>query len=187
MKHKTRDIRTWKKEDVYVYFSVHPPPTSIHLSHLFISASKPAAQESFDCCFSYSCTLQGIICDFRMYLREFLDSVVNRFTRQTRLTVNRKHSSWISLRIESFCPQRRQIEECSSVVYIQVKSSFWLLKPASEHEHAYLLPRLSWRWIVLLPSETRRKTITSVTAVFLPFMICLLTLPRTNHDAENTN
>jgi hypothetical protein len=32
-----------------VHFSTYPPPTLIHLSHHFTSASKPAAQKSFDC------------------------------------------------------------------------------------------------------------------------------------------
>jgi hypothetical protein len=33
-----------------------------------------------------------------------------------------------------------------------------------------LLPRLSWSWTVLLPSDTYRKLITSTTAVLLPFV-----------------
>jgi hypothetical protein len=33
-------------------------------------------------------------------------------------------------------------------------------------------------WTVLLPSDTQRKPITSITAVLLPSMIHLLTLPR---------
>jgi hypothetical protein len=58
------------------------------------------------------------------------------------------------------------------------RSPFWLLKPASEHEHARLLPRLSWSWTVLLPSDTYRKLITSITAVLLPFVTYLLIIPR---------
>jgi hypothetical protein len=50
------------------------------------------------------------------------------------------------------------------------------LKPASEHAHTYLLPRLSWSWTVLLPSDTHRKPITSTTAVLLPCVTNLLTL-----------
>jgi hypothetical protein len=56
-------------------------------------------------------------------------------------------------------------------------SPFWLLKPASEHVHACLLPRLSWSWTVLLHSDTNRKLITSITAVSLSFVTYLLTLP----------
>jgi hypothetical protein len=36
----------------------------------------------------------------------------------------------------------------------KARSPFWLLKPASEHAHARLLPTLSWRWTVLVPSDT---------------------------------
>jgi hypothetical protein len=57
-------------------------------------------------------------------------------------------------------------------------SPFWLLKPDSDHAHARLLPRLSWSWTVLLPSDTHIKSITYITAVFIPFVIYLLTLPR---------
>jgi hypothetical protein len=57
----------------------------------------------------------------------------------------------------------------------QLWSTFWLLKTASEHEHARLLPRLSWSWTVLLPSDTRRKPITIITVALLPFVTYLLT------------
>jgi hypothetical protein len=55
----------------------------------------------------------------------------------------------------------------------QARSPFWLLKPPSDQEHARLLPRLSWSWTALLPSDTRRKPITSITAVLLPFVTYL--------------
>jgi hypothetical protein len=89
---------------------------------------------------------------------------VNRFTRQTLPTVNRKHFFINILCIEPFCPQKITTYRCSSVVQI-ARSTFRLLKPASGHTHALLLPRLSWSWIVLLPSDTHRKPITSITAV----------------------
>jgi hypothetical protein len=60
----------------------------------------------------------------------------------------------------------------------KARSSFWLLKLPSEYAHARLLPTLSWSWDVLLPSDTYRKHITSITAVLLPFVTYLLTLPR---------
>jgi hypothetical protein len=46
-----------------------------------------------------------INCDFRTSLREFLDPVLNRFTRQTIPTLNRKHIFMSILCVESFCPQ----------------------------------------------------------------------------------
>jgi hypothetical protein len=48
IKRKTCDMRTWKIRNIY--FSTYPPPTLIHLSHRFTSASKPAAEKSLDCC-----------------------------------------------------------------------------------------------------------------------------------------
>jgi hypothetical protein len=36
--------------------------------------------------------------------------------------------------------------------------------------YAFVLPRLSWTWVVLLSSGTRSKLITSITAVLLPFV-----------------
>jgi hypothetical protein len=51
----------------------------------------PQHCKSFDCCLSHFRTWSGIICDFRTSLREFRDPVVNRFTRQTLSTINRKH------------------------------------------------------------------------------------------------
>jgi hypothetical protein len=50
------------------------------------------------------------------------------------------------------------------------------VKPASEYAHVYLLPRLSWSWTVLLPSDTNRKPITSIATVLPPFVTYLLTL-----------
>jgi hypothetical protein len=45
--------------------------------------------------------------------------------------------------------------------FVSWRSPFGLLKPASEHACARLLPRLSWHWTVLLHSDIRRKPITS--------------------------
>jgi hypothetical protein len=36
----------------------------------------------------------------------------------------------------------------------------------------------TWNWTVLLPSDTHREAITSITTVLLPSVTCLLTLPR---------
>jgi hypothetical protein len=54
-------------------------------------------------------TWSGIISgDFRTPSRKFLDPVVNRFSRQTLPTVNRKHIFMNILCIESFCPQKKK-------------------------------------------------------------------------------
>jgi hypothetical protein len=84
----------------------------------------------------------GTIWDFRMSWREFLDPVVNWFTRQTLPTINRKHCSANVLCVESFCPQKRTTERCASKIYPSRMAPFWLLKPVSQHAYARLLPRL---------------------------------------------
>jgi hypothetical protein len=52
----------------------------------------------------------GIIYHFRTSLREFLDPVVKRFTRQTLPTVNRKHFFITILCIESTFKHRRHFD-----------------------------------------------------------------------------
>jgi hypothetical protein len=50
-------------------------------------------------------------------------------------------------------------------------------EPVSDNSHwKRLLPRLSWSWAMLLPSDTYRKPITSITAVLLPFVTYLQTV-----------
>jgi hypothetical protein len=81
--------------------------------------------------------------------------------------------------MESFCPQKTHSKTLLfGNTLLKHKSPFWLLKPASVHTHAHLIPRLSRSWSLLLPSDTQRKLITSITAVLLPFVARLLSLPR---------
>jgi hypothetical protein len=83
-------------------------------------------------------------------------------TRQTLPTVNRKHFFMNILRIDSF--------------YLKTHNRTPLFGSTHKHgrhfdywnQHARLLPRLSWIWTVLLPSDTHIKPIASVTAVLLP-------------------
>jgi hypothetical protein len=105
----------------------------------------------------------------------------NHFTRQTLPTVNSKHL--IVLCIDSFPPPKKLTTIlCSSVVHPSSTCAIFTTEKAFEHGHARLLPRLSWSWTVLLPSDTHRKPITSITAVLLPFVTYLLILPRTLAD-----
>jgi hypothetical protein len=127
IKCKTCDIWTWKK-----YFMTHPPPILIHFSHCFISASK-----SSDCCLSHlrtsisTSSLSGKVCHVSRPSYEQL---------YTTNTSNRKQKIFLMniLCTESFCPQKRTNNAAP-----KARSPFWLLKPASEHAHARLLPRLS--------------------------------------------
>jgi hypothetical protein len=130
------------------------------------------------CCLSHFRTWSGIICDFRAPLREFLDPVVNRFKRLTLPTQDRKYSFMNILCNEFFCPQRKQKNAALRYYTPQARWPFLLFKLPFEHGHAHLISRLSWSWTVLLPSVTYRKPDTSITAVSLPFLSYLLTLPR---------
>jgi hypothetical protein len=91
----------------------------LHLSYRFTSESKPAAEKSFDCCcLSHFRTWSGMICVFRLSLREFLYPVMNCFMRQTLATVTRKHLFMNILCTKSFLPTKKRTKErCSSVVY----------------------------------------------------------------------
>jgi hypothetical protein len=120
-----------------IYISTYPPPTLIHLSHRFTSASKPAAQKSFDCCLSHFRTWSAIICDFRTSWGEILDPAVNRFKRQTLSTVNRKHFFMNILCIEYFHPHKTHNRTLLfRSILSQARSPFWLWKPASVYAHA---------------------------------------------------
>jgi hypothetical protein len=159
-----------------IYFSTYPPATLVHLSQLFTSASKPAACKSYDYCFSQFRIWSGIICDFQTSLREFLDPVVNRFTRQTLPTINRKNLFINILCTGFFAYKKNAIKRCFSVVYpsstvsiLSTETSNWTGACASAR-------RLSWSWTVLLSSDTHRIPITSITAVLLPFVTYLVTL-----------
>jgi hypothetical protein len=147
-----------------VYFSTYPPPTLTHLSHRLTNALKAAAWKSFDRCSSH---FRASVSTSSSSAKR-LHPVVNRFTRRILSTVNRKHFFMNILRTKSFCPQKNAQQNATLRSYTpQTRSPFWLLKPASEHAHAPLLPRLSWSWTVLLPSDTHRKPITSITAALL--------------------
>jgi hypothetical protein len=110
--------------------------------------------------------------------RNICHPAVNRFTRQTLPTANRKYFFVNILCIESFCTQKKNAQQNAALRYYTSNAwlRFWLIKPASEHGHACLIPGLSWSWTVLLPSDTRWKSITSITTVLLPFVTYLLTL-----------
>jgi hypothetical protein len=108
--------------------------------------------------------------------RNVCHPVVNRFTRQTLSAVNRKYFIMNILCNEPLCTQKPQHRPATRYYTHPARSPFWLLKPASEHAHARLLPRPAWSWTVLLTSDTYIKPITSITGVLLQFVTYLLTL-----------
>jgi hypothetical protein len=99
IRRKTCDIRSWRK---YLFLDI----TSTNIDtffHRFNSASKSTAQKSSDCCLSHSFTSVSTSSS----LRKYINQVLNRFTRQTLPTVNRKHFFIHILCIEPLCPEKR--------------------------------------------------------------------------------
>jgi hypothetical protein len=96
---KTSDIRTLGKN---IYFSTYPLPTLIHLSHLYSARRKPQHKSLLTV---VSATSALLFQPLRRQ-RNVCHRVVDRFTRQTLPTVNRKHLFMNILRIESFCAQQ---------------------------------------------------------------------------------
>jgi hypothetical protein len=109
-----------------------------------------------------------------LHQRNFCLPAVNRFTPQKTLPIlNRKHFFMNILCIDSFCSQKRTTKHYPSVVHSS--NMVTILTAEIVSEHAHLLPRLLWSWTVLLPSDTYREPITSITAILLPFVTYLLT------------
>jgi hypothetical protein len=124
-------------------------------------------------------TWSSNIYDVRTFLRESIDPVMNRFTWQTHPTVERKSFFMNILCIESIFPEEYTHNwkllfgsiSATTVAIFTTETSLWICS------WAYAI-RMLWIWTVLLPSGTCRKPITFITAVSLPFVAYLLTLPR---------
>jgi hypothetical protein len=102
IKRKTCDTRTWEK---HLFLDI----SSTNTDTLVPSLYQYVETRSMEVLWLLSPPLphlSGIICDFRTSLREFLDPVVNRITRQTLPTVNRKYFFVNILCPESFCRQK---------------------------------------------------------------------------------
>jgi hypothetical protein len=105
IKRKACDIRTWKE----TFISRHTLHQHCCACPIALPVRRiPELFHPVHICFCrilYRVTWAGIICDFRTSLREFIDTVVDRFMRQTLRAVNRKHFFVNILCIESFCAQ----------------------------------------------------------------------------------
>jgi hypothetical protein len=175
VKHKTCDIRTWKKKHSFLDIS------SANIDTLVLSL--------YQCVEICNTEVFWLMCQQLPHLRFNIFVISETFAtqlwtclmRETLPTVNRKHFFVNILFIESFCPQKDAQQNAVLRYYIpRAPLPLWLLKPVSEYAYACLLPGLSWSWTVLLPSGTHRNPITSITAALLPFVTYLLTLAHTS-------
>jgi hypothetical protein len=108
-----------------VYFSTYPPPTLLHLSHLFTSAWKPVAWKSFDCCPAAELLLshspQGDLVGYHLRLSNVFDRI-SRPSCELLYATDTSHRNQENFFMniictEYFCPQKRTTEFISSVVY----------------------------------------------------------------------
>jgi hypothetical protein len=165
IKRKTCDIRTWKK---HLFLGISSTNIDTLVPSLYQCVE--TRSKSFDCCLSHFCTsISTSSSEKRLpYSCEQLYAT-NTSHRKREIFL------WPFFAFSPFAHRKKNAQQNSALqYYTQERSPFLLLKPASEHAHARLLPRVSWT--VLLPSDTNRKPITSITDVLLPFVTYLLTL-----------
>jgi hypothetical protein len=115
-----------------------------------------------------------------LHQRNVSHPVANCFTWQTLPTVNRKHLFMNILCTESFCPQKTHNRTMffGRILLKHIHHFECWNQPLNMCMAACLPSRLSWSLTVLLPSDTHRKHVTYLTAVLVPFVTYLLTLPR---------
>jgi hypothetical protein len=140
-------LATGKKN---IYFSTYPPSTLIHLSHCFPSASKPAAQKSFDCCLSHFRTSVSNSSSSVKCLPPSCEPVY------ATNTSNRKQETflWVSFALSPFAHKKRIHNRTllfgSSGLKLGRHFDYWNQPLNMCMRVCYL----SWSWTVLLPSDT---------------------------------
>jgi hypothetical protein len=166
---KTCNIWTWKR---YLFLDISSTNTDTHVPSLYQWVERRSI-EVFWLCLNH----------FRTSVSAFSSSAKHLPLSCEPLyatnTSHRKQETFLTniLCIYSFCPHKKSVQQNAALrqYNTQALSPFWLLKPASEHVYACLIPRLTWTWTVLLPSDTHRKPVTSTMAILLPFVTYLLT------------
>jgi hypothetical protein len=83
-------FQTWKKKHLFLYIFSTDIDTCVQIRSIEI------------CRILKTVTWSVVICDFRTFLKEFLDAVVNRFTRQTLPFVNRNFFLWMPFALSPF-------------------------------------------------------------------------------------
>jgi hypothetical protein len=159
-----------------IYFSTYPPPTLVHLSQCFTSASKPAALKSFDCRLSRFRTPVSTSSSSAKHFPPSWEQLyaTNTSHRKQEIFLYEYPLHWILLPTK----KKKRKTHNRTLLFSSI---------LSKHGHHFdywnhpLNIRIRVCYLdchVLLPSITHRKPITSITAVLLPFMSYLLTLPR---------
>jgi hypothetical protein len=172
IKHKTCDIRIWGKKTFISDISSNHIET--HVPSLY------------QCVETRSTEVFWLLSQPLPHLRFNLFVISEKFATQLWTALRDKHflpqtgniSLWIYFTVSPFSTKKKHNRMLlfgsilsSTVTILTTEASLWT---CAEH----LLLRLSRSWTALPPSDTHRKPITSVTAVLLPSVTCLLILPR---------
>jgi hypothetical protein len=78
--------------------------------------------------------------------------------------------------LSPFAHKKETTGRCSSVVNPLSTVAILTIQPTSEYAHARLLPRLSWSWTMLLPSDTHIENLLRPLQLFY-FHLWLLARP----------
>jgi hypothetical protein len=161
---KTRDIRTWKK----IFFSRHVLHQHWYTCLIDLRVRRNPQHRSLFICFpSHFHTSVSTSSQSAKNLPLSCEPLyaTNTSYRTQEIFLYEYSLHWILLPTEN--------THIRTLLFVpQVRSPFWLLKPASELSNTQLLPRLPWSWTVLLPSDTHRK------CALFSFVTYSLTSPR---------
>jgi hypothetical protein len=167
-KHRTCDNQTWKE-----LFLLQISYTNIetHVPSLY-ECVETRSIDVFDCCLSQFPISVSSSETFESPWDNFSTQLRTASHQKEEISLNEYPLHWVLFPTEKLTTERCSSVEYSSstVVILTTKTSLWIWAWA-------LLPRLSWSWAVLLPCDTYRKRITSITVVLFQFETYLLTLP----------
>jgi hypothetical protein len=173
-------FRNFKRSCITLYAKPWEHPSAVALQS--ISILLLVWVNSSTCCTASAQSQQGDLVGHHLQLWMSLREAVNHFMWQTLPTINKRHFFMNILCIESFCPGRNaQKTLLFSRTLLKHGRHFYYWNQAL---NMHMLPRLTWSWAVLLPSDVHRKP---VTAVLLPFMTYLLTLPHSKSLLKSWN
>jgi hypothetical protein len=113
----------------------------------------------FYCYLSHFCTTVSTSSSSTKYLSRFSTQLWTalrnkHFHRKQEASLYAYPLYWV------FLPTKKINAQKNDALWLytpQARSPFCLLQLASERTHARLLPRLSWNWTILLPSDIHRK------------------------------
>jgi hypothetical protein len=167
IKHKTRDDRTWKKKLLLDISYTNVDTFAPYRYQCVETRSMKVFWLAFPHFVGHHLRLFNV-------LRKLLYPVVNCFTWKTRPIVNRKYSFINILCIQFFYPQETSSRTLllRSIIRCRCHFNYWN-QPLNMSMLACYLDCLE-AGLCLLPNDTHRKPITSITSVLIPFVAYLL-------------